>query len=63
MFTTGKIIFAGVFVFIFFIAMFWSYQKDKQINKIHFNGASKTLIYIILVLGALFLFVKLRHYL
>jgi uncharacterized membrane protein YtjA (UPF0391 family) len=61
MFTTGKIIFAGLFVVVFIIAMFWSYQKDKQINKIHFKGASKTLFYIVLVIGLLFLFVKMRH--
>lgn len=63
MFTTGKIIFAGAFALIFVVAMFWSYQKDKQTNKIHFNGASKTLLCIVLVLGALFLFVKMRHFL
>ncbi len=61
MFTTGKIIFAGVFVIIFIIAMFWSYQKDQKINKTHFKGASKILFYIVLVIGLLFLFVKMRH--
>lgn len=63
MFTTGKIIFAGVFTLVFLIVMFWSYQKDKQTNKIHFSGASKTLLFIVLVLGILFLFVKMRHFL
>lgn len=63
MFTTGKIIFAGAFFIVFVIVMLWSYKKDKQINKIHFSGASKTLLYIVLVLVLLFLFVKMRHFL
>ena len=63
MFTTGKLIFAITFLIIFIIAMAWSYKKDSFSNKLHFKGASKTLIFIVLVFFALFLFVKIRHFL
>jgi len=61
MLTTGKLIFAAVFLVVFVVAMFWSYKKDSFTNKIHFNGASKILVITILVLLVLFLYVKMRH--
>lgn len=61
MLTTGKIIFAAVFLVVFVVAMFWSYKKDSFNNKIHFKGASKILVITILVLIILFLYVKMRH--
>jgi len=61
MFTTGKIIFALSFIVIFVVALVWSYKKDSFSTKIHYKGASKTLIFIVLVFLALFLFVKIRH--
>jgi len=57
MLTTGKIVFAVVFVVIFIIAMLWSYRKDSFTDKIHFKGASKTLLVIIFILLLMFLFV------
>ncbi len=61
MLTTGKLIFTAVFIVIFVVAMFWSYKKDSFTDKTHFKGASKVLFIVILVLFALFLFVKMRH--
>jgi hypothetical protein len=61
MFTTGKLIFALSFLIVFIIAMIWSYGKDSKINKIHFKGSYKTLIFIILAFLLLVLIVKLRH--
>ncbi|MBA4239574.1 MAG: hypothetical protein C0448_02520 [Sphingobacteriaceae bacterium] len=61
MLTTGKLIFAAVFLVVFVVAMFWSYKKDSFINKIHFKGASKILVITILALLLLFLYVKMRH--
>lgn len=60
MFTTGKIIFAAVFFLVFVLGMWWSFKKDKSVNTIHFKGASKTLILILLGFLILFLFVKFR---
>lgn len=61
MLTTGKLIFAAVFLVVFVVAMFWSYKKDSFTNKIHFKGASKVLVITILALLLLFLYVKMRH--
>jgi hypothetical protein len=61
MLTTGKMIFAAIFVVAFVIAMLWAYRKDSFIDKIHFRGASKILAISILVLLLLFLYVKMRH--
>jgi len=61
MFTPGKIAFALIFLAVFIIGMVWSYKKDSFSNKIHFKGAFKIIIFIVLVILALFLFVKLRH--
>jgi predicted membrane protein len=61
MFTTGEMIFAASFLLVFIIGMFFAYKKDSFTDKIHFKGASKTLLVIILVFIAMFLFVKFRH--
>jgi len=61
--SSGKIIFAICFAVVFIIAMIWSYRKDNFYDSIHFKGASRALIVIIVVFAAMFLFVKMRHYL
>jgi hypothetical protein len=61
MFTTGKLIFALSFLILFIVVMVWSYGKDSQVNKIHFKGSYKTLIFIVLAFSLLVLIVKLRH--
>ncbi len=60
MLTTGKILFAVSFLAVFVVAMLWSYKKDSFSDKIHFKGASKTLLVIILTLLLLILYVKMR---
>jgi hypothetical protein len=61
MFTTGKLVFAIGFTIVFVLGMIWSYKKDSFSNKIHFKGAFKVLITIILTMLVLFIFVKTRH--
>lgn len=56
MFTTGRIIFASLFVVAFAILMFFSYKKDAKNNKKHYqNGALYVAIGLIVVVGLLFL--------
>jgi len=62
MLTSGKIAFAICFAVVFIAAMIWSYRKDRVHDKQHFKGASRALAIIILVFIAMFLFVKMRHY-
>jgi len=61
MFTKGQLIFTLFFLVVFIVGMIWSYKKDAFLNKLHFKGASKTLLVIGILLIALFLFVKMRH--
>lgn len=61
MFSTGKLLFALCFVLVFIGAMVWSYRKDATLNNIHFKGASKGLLLIILIIVGIFIFVKTRH--
>ena len=56
MFTTGRIIFASIFVISFITLMVFSYKKDAKNNKKHYqNGAFYVAIGIIAVIGLLFL--------
>lgn len=56
MFTTGRIIFASIFVIAFVAMMLFSYRKDAKNNKKHYqNGALYVAIGIIAVIGLLFL--------
>ena len=59
MFTTGRIIFAALFVVAFIIFMVISYRKDSKNHKIHYkNAAKKVAIYGTI---AVVLFVALRY--
>lgn len=56
MFTTGRIIFASVFVIAFVILMYSSYKKDAKNNTKHYkNGALYVAIGIAVVIALLFL--------
>ena len=56
MFTTGRIIFASLFVIVFVALMVISYKKDAKNNKTHYqNGALYVAIGILVVIGLLFL--------
>jgi len=50
MFSNGQLIFAGIFVIAFIIAMFWSYKKDVKIHKKYYKNSFIVLISIILVI-------------
>ncbi|CAL2074958.1 hypothetical protein [Tenacibaculum sp. 190524A02b] len=57
MFTTGRIIFASLFVVVFVGAMVFSYRKDAKNNKKYYqNGALFTAIGIVVTILLLFLF-------
>jgi acetylglutamate synthase len=58
MFTTGRIVFAIVFVVVFVAGLIWSYRKDSKVNKIHFSKSYKVLLAIILFLILQFFIVK-----
>ncbi len=56
MFTTGRIVFASLFVLAFIILMYFSYKKDAKNNKKHYqNGALYVAIGIAAVIALLFL--------
>lgn len=56
MFTTGRIIFASLFVIAFIILMFLSYKKDAKNNKKYYqNAAIYVAIGIAVVIALLFL--------
>ncbi len=56
MFTTGRIVFASVFVIAFVAFMIYSYKKDAKNNNIHYKNAAKYVaIGILVTIGLLFL--------
>ncbi|TDQ30276.1 hypothetical protein [Tenacibaculum caenipelagi] len=56
MFTTGRIIFASLFVIAFIVLMYFSYKKDAENNKKHYqNGALYVAIGLAVVIALLFL--------
>ncbi len=57
MFTTGRIIFASLFVIAFVTAMIFSYKKDAKRNQKHYqNGAKYVGIAIVTTILLLFFF-------
>lgn len=63
MFTPGRIIFVVLFVLVFVAGLIWSYRKEKNINKLHFNKTYKILLALILFLVLQFIIVKIRKFL
>lgn len=62
MFTTGQLIFAGLFFVAFVIAMYFAYGKDKALHQKFYKGNYKILIAFILFIAMLFLIkVFLKH--
>ncbi len=56
MFTTGRIIFASLFVVVFVTAMIISYKKDAKRNKKYYqNGALYVSVAIVVTISLLFL--------
>jgi hypothetical protein len=60
MFSTGRIIFVIVFVFVFVGGLIWSYRKDKEVSDIHFRKAYKILIALLLFIILQFIIVKMK---
>ena len=44
MFTTGQLIFAGLFIVAFIIAMIYAYGKDKELHNKFYKGNYKILL-------------------
>lgn len=44
MFTTGQLIFAGIFIVVFVIAMIYAYGKDKALHNKFYKGNYKILL-------------------
>ncbi|MBL7902415.1 MAG: hypothetical protein JNK73_10495 [Bacteroidia bacterium] len=63
MFSTGRIIFALVFLVAFVLALVWSYRKDSAVNRIHFKKPYKVLLALLGFFLLLFLLVKIKQYL
>ena len=51
MFSKGQLIFAGLFVIAFTIAMIWSYRKDIKIHKKYYKNSFIVLIAMFLVIA------------
>ncbi len=44
MFSTGQLIFAGIFVVVFAIVIIFSYRKDLKLHKKYYKGALYVLL-------------------
>lgn len=55
MFTTGKIVFALLFVVIFTTLMIVMYRKDMNLHKKYYKGSTLVFIAFLLFIGLLFL--------
>jgi len=51
MFSKGQLIFAGLFVIAFTIAMIWSYRKDIKIHKKYYKNTFIIIIALFLVVA------------
>ncbi|MCZ8198722.1 MAG: hypothetical protein O9267_14050 [Flavobacterium sp.] len=54
MFSTGQLIFAGLFVIAFIIASIFVYRKDASMHQFFYKGSYKVLLAFILFIGILF---------
>ncbi|MDX1543223.1 MAG: hypothetical protein R3214_04680 [Christiangramia sp.] len=55
MFSTGQLIFAGLFLIAFIIVMIFSYRKDTRLHKKYYKGSIYVLIGFIIFILLLFL--------
>lgn len=55
MFSTGQLIFAGIFILVFIIVMIYSYRKDLQLHRKYYKGTTYILLGFLLFLGLLFI--------
>ncbi|MCB7481381.1 hypothetical protein [Christiangramia sediminis] len=62
MFSTGQLIFAGLFLIAFIIVMIFSYRKDTRLHNKYYKGSFFVLIgFIIFILLLFFIKTKLNH--
>ena len=62
MFSTGQLIFAGLFIIAFVIIMIFSYRKDIRLHKKYYKGSIYVLIGFIIFILLLFLIkTQLNH--
>ena len=54
MFSSGQLIFGGIFLIVFIIIMIFSYRKDIAIHKIYYKGNYKVLLAFIVFIALLF---------
>jgi hypothetical protein len=57
--TTGHWIFAGIFTVAFIAILFWTYSKDKFTHAIHYRGAFKITLFIIVTFFVIYVFKRL----
>ncbi len=55
MFSTGQLIFAGLFVIAFIIIMIFSYRKDIRLHKKYYKGSTYVLVGFVIFILLLFL--------
>ena len=62
MFSTGQLIFAGLFIVAFVIVMIFSYRKDIKLHKKYYKGSIYVLIgFILFILLLFFIKTRLNH--
>ncbi len=62
MFSTGQLIFAGLFIIAFIIIMIFSYRKDINLHKKYYKGSIYILLgFIIFILLLFFIKTRLNH--
>ncbi|CAL65480.1 hypothetical protein [Christiangramia forsetii] len=62
MFSTGQLIFAGLFLISFIIIIIFSYRKDTKLHKKYYKGSLFVLIgFILFIVLLFFIKTKLNH--
>lgn len=54
MFSTGQLIFAGIFIFVFILVMIYSYRKDLKLHRKYYKGTIYILLGFLLFIALLF---------
>jgi hypothetical protein len=54
MFSTGQLIFAGIFLIAFIMVMIYTYRKDLKLHRKYYRGTLYILFGFILFIGLLF---------
>lgn len=62
MFSTGQLIFAGLFLISFIIVMIFAYRKDLKLHKKYYRGSLMVLVAFLVFIAILFFIkTKLNH--